>query len=696
MTGPSARVPRLAWLLLFLVVALTCHAARMGITSDSDSARRRIQELRTEIARHDDLYFKQAKAEISDSEYDRLKQELQFLEAAHPELSAPPPEVGDDRSGRFPTGVHRQRMGSLDKAYTETEWRAFHTKVTQELGRSDLVFVVEPKYDGLAISLTYERGVLVRAVTRGNGVEGDDVTANVRMIEALPPTLQAGQLPPPVLVELRGEIYLDDAEFARLNAERESAGEVLFAHPRNLAVGTLKSADPAEVAERRLSIVLYGWGAWEGAKPPQSQLEFHGQLRAWGLPVVKGSRIVRTADEAWTAVRTLARGRTTLGFPTDGAVVKLDDTALRTRIGEGPTAPRWAVACKFEPEKAVTRLRAITIQVGRTGVLTPVAEFEPVELGGATVARATLHNRDEIKRHDLRIGDFIEVEKAGDIIPAVTGVQVQRRPAEAVPYVFPERCPSCQTAVAAKPGEVAVRCANTRCPAQRQRRLEHFASAPAVGLKGFGPATISALVRAGRLQGPADFYRLTRGDLLAVEGVGEKTADRLLAEIEASKQAELAGFIHGLSIPQVGAATAFELAELSGDLAGFGRLGGSRVVDAVGPAAAEAVADFLARSENQADIRGLIASGVSAKADQPVRANLPGKVFVFTGALPGLTRAQAAKQVEAAGGAVRDSVSGKTDYVVAGEGAGAKLDDARRLGVTVLTPLEFAQLLGLP
>ncbi len=696
MIGRAPRAPHIVWLALCLSLTLIVEAARIGLTGNPDDARRRIEQLRTEIARHDELYFKQAKPEISDAEYDRLKQELQFLEAAHPELGGPPPDLGDDRSGRFPTAVHRQRMGSLDKAYTEAEWRAFHAKLTKELGRSDLVFVVEPKYDGLAISLTYERGVLVRAATRGNGVEGDDVTANVRMIEALPQNLQAGLQAPPALVELRGEVFVDDAEFARLNAEREAAGEERFAHPRNLAVGTLKSADPAELAERRLSLVLYGWGAWEGGAAPQSQLEFHGQLRAWGLPVVKGIRIARTADEAWTAVRTINRERTTLGFPIDGAVVKLDDTALRARIVEGPNTPRWALACKFEPEKAVTRLRAITIQVGRTGVLTPVAEFDPVELSGTTVARATLHNRDEIQRRDLRIGDFIEVEKAGDVIPAVAGIVTARRPAGTVAYVFPERCPSCQTLVVAKAGEATVRCPNAHCAAQRQRRLEHFASAQAVGLRGFGPATISALVQAGRLEGPVDFYRLKREDLLAVEGVGEKSADRLLAEIESSKQTELARFIHGFSIPQVGMATARELAVLAGDLAGFGRLGGSRLVETVGPAAADSVADYLARPENQADLRALLAAGVSAKADAPARANLQGKVFVFTGTLSGLTRTQASKQVQAAGGVVRDSVSGNTDYVVAGEGAGAKLADARRLGVKVLSAAEFAQLLGLP
>lgn len=695
MTGPGSRAPRFVALLLFLICTLTCQAARIGVAGDDESARRRIEQLRTEIARHDALYFKQAKPEITDAEYDRLKQELAFLEAANPQLAAPPNAVGDDRSGQFPTQAHRERMGSLDKAHTETEWRAFHAKLTKALGRTDLVFVVEPKYDGLAISLTYERGALVRAVTRGDGTEGDDVTAKVRVIESLPQFLRPGPQPPPALVELRGEIYVDAAEFARINTGRVAEGEEPFAHPRNLAVGTLKSADDGDVADRRLSIVLFGCGAWEGGAAPKSQLEFHGLLDAWGLPVVKGIRIARTADEAWAAVSTINRDRPKLGFPIDGAVVKLDDTALRARVGDGANAPRWAIACKFSPEQAVTRLRAITIQVGRTGVLTPVAEFDPVEIGGTTVARATLHNRDEIKRRDLRIGDFIEVEKAGDVIPAVTGVLLQRRPAGTAPYVFPDRCPSCQTAVAAKPGEAAVRCANTRCPAQRQRRLEHFASAQAVGLKGFGPATISALVQAGRLQSPVDFYRLTRDDLLAVEGVGEKTADRLLAEIEFSKQAELARFIHGLSIPQIGATTAFELAALSGDLPGFSRLGGRLLVDAVGPAAAESVADFLARAETQADLRALVAAGVSTKAERPNRANLRGKVFVFTGTLPDLTRAQASKQVQAAGGVVRDSVSGQTDYVVAGEGAGTKLADAQRLGVRVLSFAEFKDLLGL-
>jgi len=571
----------------------------------------RLNELRAEIARYDDLYFRQGKSEITDAEYDRLKREFQTLEQAQPGFVQSDQSVGDDRSGRFPTYVHRERMLSLDKIYTESEWRAFYAKLTTQLGRTDLVFVVEPKYDGLAISLTYEQGRLVRAVTRGNGVEGDDVTVNVRTIRDLPRELRADDgRPIPRFVELRGEIYIDDVEFARINAEREATGEEPFAHPRNLAAGTLKFADPAEVAQRRLSIALYGWGAWEGAPAPQSEVVFLGQVHAWRLPGVTGLRIARTSDEVWSAIKTIERERASLGFPIDGVVVKLDDAAWRTRMGANDHAPHWAVAYKFEAQRAVTRLRAITLQIGRTGVLTPVAEFEPVELGGAVITRATLHNRDEIVRRDIRVGDFIEVEKAGEIIPAVTGVQLARRPPDAKTFVFPDRCPSCETALVAKSGEAAIRCPNAHCPAQRQRRLEHFVSDQAVNINGFGSATIDALLKAGLVQSPADFYRLRREELLGIDGIGEKTANRLLAEVERSKHAELWRFIHGLSIPQVGATTAKELAKKYRDLATLARAGEKALAVSFGPSVAASVSEFFARPENQADITALLAAGV--------------------------------------------------------------------------------------
>jgi len=652
-------------------------------------------ELRTEIARHDDLYFKRASPEISDAAYDALKRELQALEAAHPELAPEPPGIGDDRSGRFPTHRHGVRMLSLEKVYTEAEWRAFHARMLKPLGLMEAVFVIEPKYDGLAVSLTYEQGRLVRAITRGNGSEGDDVTANVRAMADVLDPLRPGAVFP-ARMELRGEVFVTTEEFARLNALQEEAGRARFAHPRNLAAGTLKSSDPEERDGRNLSLVIHGWGAWEGTSVPESEQAFRATVQAWGLPAVERVQTARTADAVWGAVQTLAGQRRELGFPIDGAVVKLDDTALRRRLGEGETAPRWAVACKFSPERAVTRLRAITWQVGRTGVLTPVAEFDPVDVGGATVARATLHNRGVIARLGLHVGDFIEIERAGEIIPTVVAVQPGRRADGALPVETPLRCPACASVLEGTDGAAALRCSNPECPAQRQRRLEHFVAC--VDIDGLGPATLGALVGSGALKTPADLYRLRRDDLLAITGIGPKTADRLLTAIEQSKRAELGRFIQGLGIPQVGAVTARKLAARSGDLAGFAALDAGQLTRDLGPSVAASVGAFLARPEVQAELRALAGAGVRPAADTSAkpRAELPGKVFVFTGILPGVSRAKATEWVERAGGLVREGVSARTDYVVAGDNPGAKLTEARKLGVPILTPAEFKTLLGMP
>lgn len=683
---------------LLLGLLLLLVGASVGVGQEApDSPQATIRALRAEIARHDELYFKQAKPEISDAEYDRLKRRLQALEQAWPELAVAESGVGDDRSGRFPTSIHRERMLSLQKVYSEAAWRDYHAKLTRQLGRPDLGFVVEPKYDGLAISVTYESGELKRAVTRGNGTEGDDVTANVRLIPGLPPRLQpVDGVSPPRLVELRGEVFLTYVEFARINASRTARGAEPYAHPRNLAAGTLKSTDPAELAERSLSIVIYGWGAWEGPDSPASQQAWHAQVRAWGLPGVSTFAVGHSADEVWSAIQSMGQSRRELGFPIDGVVVKLDSVDLRNRVGADDHAPRWAVAYKFGAERAVTRLRAITWQVGRTGVLTPVAEFDPVELDGTKVSRATLHNASEIQRRDVRIGDYVEVEKAGEVIPAVVDVLIARRVADTPKYLLPETCPSCGAPVSANPGEVALRCSNLRCPAQLQRRLEHFASVDAVDLKGFGPATIAVLRQAGLLQSPADFYRLRREDLVRLEGIGARKADRLLAEIERSKRVELWRLLHGLSIAQVGPANAKVLAGAGGSLAGLGRMSKEQLVDAVGPSAAASIVAWLARPEIQADSRELIGAGLGRETrESPIADKLQGKVFVFTGALPGLTRNQATQRVLAAGGIVRESVSRQTDYLVAGEGAGAKRVEAERLGVTVLGAAEFRQMLGI-
>lgn len=595
---------RLCWVLGLSLATVVAAAA---------DDRQRVTELRAEIARHDDLYFKQAAPEISDAAYDRLKRELAALEQTQPELAAAKEGVGDDRSGRFPTARHRAPMLSLDKVYTETEWRAFHAGFAARLGRRDFALVVEPKYDGLAISLTYERGELVRAVTRGDGREGDDVTDNVRTIRALPQKLAArapdgSANPVPDRVELRGEVYLGNAEFARLNAERTAAGEEPFAHPRNVAAGTLKSTDPAEVERRGLSFVLYGWGQWEGGAEPATQRALHALIRSWGLPGVDSFQLVETAGEAWQAVQQLGRQRATLPFPIDGAVVKLDDVAARRLLGESDRAPRWAVACKYEPEQAIGRIRAITLQVGRTGVITPVAELDPVKLAGTTITRATLHNRARIAQRDIREGDFVAIEKAGEIIPAVGAVQRELRPPGTVPYEFPTLCPSCDSLLVSKSGEVAVRCANSDCPAQRQRRLEHFVSPQAVDIRGFGPATLAVLSRAGLLRTPGDFYRLRAADLAQIEGIGAQTAERLLASIAASKRNERWRFIYGLGIPRVGPANSRKLAAGCAGLQELARMDQQRLQELVGAGPASAVTAFLSQPENQALLQELAAT----------------------------------------------------------------------------------------
>jgi DNA ligase (NAD+) len=653
----------------------------------------RMRELQAEIALHDEFYFRRNEAEISDAEYDRLKRELRALEAQYPEAPRSPRQVGDDRSGELPTASHRVAMQSLDKTYTQAEWREFHGGVSRRIGRADAAWVVEPKYDGVAVSLTYEHGRLIRALTRGNEAEGDEVTAGVRSIPNVPAELHGGTLP--ALVELRGEVYLEHAEFARINAARAAAGEETFAHPRNLAAGTLKAGDRGSVGGRRLSLVIHGWGAWEGTALPVSHEAFQAQVRLWGLPAVTRSRLVHSAEQAWLEVTALERERTSVGFPIDGAVVKLNEVSLRTLTGAGETAPRWAVACKFEPERAVTRLRAITIQVGRTGLLTPVAEFDAVDLGGAIVSRATLHNRAVIARRDIRVGDLIQVERTGEVIPAVVGVLKARRAPGTRPYAFPDRCPACAAPVLVRPDVVAVHCPNLRCSAQRQRRLEHFASTSAVAITGLGPATVQSLLRSGLVQSASDLYRLRATDLAVVDGIGALTADRLVAAIDRSRDVELWRFLYGLGIPEVGPVTARAIAARCRDLADFTRLDRRAIAGAVDPAAAESLVAFLSRSESRAEFQAFLSLGVNPRAKPSDRGSkLRGKIVVFTGRIPGMTREEAARAVRAAGGEVRIAVSARTDYLVAGDGAGTALADARRWGVDIIEPREFKRLVG--
>lgn len=577
-----------------------------------------IARLRAEIARHDELYFKKASPEITDAEYDRLKRTLAGLERQARPGEKSGPGIGDDRTGNLPHRKHLTPMLSLAKSHTKEQLREFFDRIAARFPGESPAFAIEPKYDGLAVSVTYENGVLTRAVTRGDGAAGDDVTDALLSLAAIPRALTpdttvAGGKSVPELVELRGEVYMPLSEFRRINRERTEAGEEPHANPRNLAVGTLKGGAGAG-AGRRLAVVFHGIGAWKpDTEKPASQHGLRQRLTGLGLPHVVTPRMASDFEGAWAVIGEIGRSRDKLPYPIDGAVVKLDPVSLREKMGESADAPRWAIAHKFAPETAETRLRAITFGIGRTGALTPVAEFDPVRLGGATVRRATLHNREEIVRRDLRVGDLITVEKAGDIIPVVTGADRSARDATSVVFSFPTQCPSCATTLAQRPGETAVFCPEESCPARVRRSLEHFVSKGAVGIAGFGPALIEKLVVAKLVRTPADLYRLRREDLAALPGVGEKSTDRLLAEINRSKSAESWRFVHGLGIPDVGASTARKIA---GRFKSLSEFAGARREELaaldLGKTTERSLDDYLAEPGKKALLAELIRQGCGA------------------------------------------------------------------------------------
>jgi len=669
---------------LRLLLCLGSVASLRGAEPPADS-RAEIAALRSEIARHDELYHRQSSAEITDADYDRLRRRLAELEQRYPaaaRAAAPLAPIGDDRTGRFPTRRHGAAMLSLDKAHTAADLQAFHARVVRALGRDEPEYVVEPKLDGLAVSLTYEHGVLVRAVTRGNGVEGDDITANVAAIANVPRTLRpAGNVAWPARIEVRGEIHVPLADFARVNAEREAAGEPRFASPRALAAGTVRQFDAQESVRRGLRVACFGLGVCEpAASAPASQGELQALFSAWGVPGIPVSWRARGLEALTGAVENLRRAREQFGYPTDGAVVKLDAFADQRAVGASEAAPRWAVAFKFAPERVETRVRAITLQVGRTGVLTPVAELEPVAVGGSTVARATLHNHDEIVRKDIRVGDVVYLEKAGDVIPAIVGVNRARRPSDASPWRPPAACPECYAPVTREPDTVALRCSGAACPGQLRRRIEHYASKRAVDIEGLGPAMIETLVGHGWVRDVPDLYRLRRADLLSLGRDNQYSVEQLLAAIERSKQAELWRVLHGLGIPQVGVATAKELARRWGSLSAVAERG-------------KDAAAALAEPRFQNLIAELVSVGVTAQSAPATSGALAGKTVVVTGTLPNLTRAEATAKIEAAGGRVGSSVSRTTHYVVVGAEPGTKLERARALGVPLLDEAGLLRLL---
>lgn len=666
----------------------------------SAAAERRIRALRESIEHHNYRYFVLDEPEVSDAEFDRLMQELRQLEERHPQLvtpDSPTQRVGGAPASAFSTVVHRQPMLSLDNAFASTDVEAFDRRVRERLATAeDVTYVAEPKLDGLAVSVTYEAGRLVRAATRGDGERGEDITANLRTLRGVPLKLR-GQAPRSV--ELRGEVFMPLAGFARLNAQLLAQEQKTFVNPRNAAAGALRQIDPRVTASRPLQMLFYGIGALDGGEAPASQSALFAQLRAWGVP---SSPLVRTVQGASGCIAyyvEMQNRRSALPFQIDGVVYKVDSRAAQELLGYASRAPRWAIAHKFPAEEARTRLRAVDFQVGRTGALTPVARLEPVVVGGATVSNATLHNMDEIQRKDIHIGDLVVVRRAGDVIPEVVQVVLEARPPDAAPILLPRQCPVCGSAVERIEGEAVARCSGGfRCIAQRHEALRHFAHRRAMNIDGLGDALIEQLIAAKLVRSPADLYRLGAAQLGGLERMGEKSASKLVAAIASSRETTLGRFLFALGIPEVGEATAATLAREFGNLPAILLASPERLQQTpdVGPIVARHIHEYFADAANREVIEDLQRMGVHWPALEPKGNALPlsGQTFVLTGTLQSLTRDEAKERLEQLGAKVAGSVSKKTRYVVAGAEAGSKLDKARELNIEILDEDAFLRLLA--
>ena len=715
---------------------------------DEKEAATRIEQLRGEIRKHDRLYYEEAAPIISDREYDRLYKELVDLETQFPDLltaDSPTQRVGGKPLLAFEQASHLIPMLSLDNTYSEAEVKNFYARIQRLLPDEKIPVVIEPKVDGVAVSLIYQSGKLRQASTRGDGNVGDNITQNIRTIRSVPERLRNGA---PKLLEVRGEVYMDRKGFEKLNEERKKQGLPLFANPRNAAAGSLKQLDPAIVAKRPLGIVLYGTGATEGL-----DIDVHSEvfrpLKKLGLPTTEWWRVAESLEKILDAIHELDGIRHKFAYQTDGAVVKVNSFAQRKRLGFTAKSPRWAIAYKYAAERVETRLKEIIIQVGRTGILTPVAVLEPVLVSGSTVGRATLHNEDEIKRKDIRIGDTVVIEKAGEVIPAVVEVVKSKRPRSAKPFHFSEhihsKCPVCGGPIRRDPEFVAWRCENLHCPAQTTRRVEFFAARGALDIESVGGIVADKLVERGLVREPLDLFelkieqlaKLNLGTEDAPRVFGEKNANKASHSIERARTLPLSRWLYALAIPDVGKTTAAQLArfhetiddvadsQLLRDVldyhkkreekesgrkiaerlikAGFAKRSNSKagkdgIVTEVGPVVAESVLDFFASAAGKKILRRMKELGIEPKREKvSVRKAsellLAGKTFVLTGTLPSMTREEATEKIEALGGHVTGSVSKKTDYVLVGAEPGSKFDKAKELGVRIIDEAEFKKML---
>ncbi|MGQ9881822.1 MAG: NAD-dependent DNA ligase LigA [Armatimonadota bacterium] len=676
-----------------------------------EQAQKRLEELRRLIEHHNYLYYVLDQPEISDAEYDALMRELVQLEERFPDLrtpDSPSMRVGAPPLEAFATHTHRQPMLSLDNAFGAEELRAFDQRIKRFLAMppdQPIEYVVELKIDGLAISLTYVDGVFVTGATRGDGLQGEDVTQNLRTVRAIPLRLRQPvpapdslfdepTVPIPSFVEVRGEVYLTHDEFRRINEEREQTGEPTFANPRNAAAGSVRQLDPRITARRRLSLFAYGLGAVEGAS-----FDTHWQilqtLKAWGFPVNPHARMCANIEEVVVFCEQWTARRQELHYDVDGVVVKVNSLLLQQDLGSVQRSPRWAIAYKFPAQQARTRILEVRWQVGRTGALTPVAIMEPVEVGGVTVSRATLHNEDEIARKGVMIGDEVMVQRAGDVIPEVVSVVEEARDGDEIPIVRPQTCPECGAPVEKPEGEAVARCVNLACPAQIVERIRHFTSRNAMNIEGFGDKWVQRLFEEGLVRDPADLYDLKKEHLLPLERMGEKLADNLLQAVERSKQVPLPRFIYALGIRQVGERAAQLLAEYLGSLDALMNAPEEHLlqIPEIGPATAREIVEFFRREENRRVVQKMRDAGVTPIVQRQKRSDaFAGLTFVFTGALQQFTREQAEALVRELGGKASGSVSKQTSYVVAGENPGSKYQRALQLGVPVLSEQQFLQM----
>ena len=711
-------------------------------------AERKIRQLREEIRKHDRLYYEEAAPIISDHKYDRLYKELADFETQFPDLltpDSPTLRVGGKPLQAFEQVSHLIPMLSLDNTYSEAEVKNFYARMQRLLPDEKIPVVIEPKVDGVAVSLIYENGKLRQAATRGDGNVGDNITQNIRTIRSVPERLRDNA---PKLLEVRGEVYMDRKGFEKLNDEREKEGLALFANPRNAAAGSLKQLDPSIVAKRPLGIVLYGTGATEGL-----DIEVHSEvfplLKKLGLPTTEWWRVAGSVEEILDAIHELDAIRHKFAYQTDGAVIKVDSFSQRDRLGFTAKSPRWAIAYKYAAERVQTRLNDIVIQVGRTGILTPVAMLEPVFVSGSTVGRATLHNEDEIKRKDIRIGDTVVIEKAGEVIPAVVEVVKSKRPRDSKPFDFSKhirgKCPVCGGPIRRDPEFVAWRCENLHCPAQTTRRVEFFAARGALDIESVGGIVADKLVERGLVKEPLDLFelkiepvaKLNLGTEEAPRVFGEKNATKAINAIERARALPLSRWLYALAIPDVGKTTAMQLARFHDTIedvadsqllrdvleyhqrrehkesakeiaerlikSGFGKPSRSKagkdgIVAEVGPAVAQSVLDFFASATGKKILRRMRELGIEPKSEKvsvKKAAALPlaGKTFVLTGTLPSMTREEATEKIEALGGHVTGSVSKKTDYVLTGAEPGSKFDKAKELGVKIIDEAELRKIL---